>query len=312
MSCWTGLCRGDERGPGRRTRAAAAWTALAVLAAAPAGARAGPAGAVAGVVHVASRDGTRLAVECSGSGPELLLVHGGVGDRTRWTPLFPLLSSRFTVCAMDRRGRGGSGDAVQYSIRREAEDIAAVVESRAGPVAVLGHSYGGICALEAAFLTGRISKLLLYEPPLQEEIEPRLVDRIEELARRGDREEAVSLFLREVVRVSPAELEQMRSRPAWKSMMESIGAHPRQMRALSGYRFDEGRLRTLRVPTLLIRGELTAIPGVRRAFDSLMAALPERKEAILAGQHHNAMDTGRQELARTILGFLLAEEGGEP
>ena len=49
------------------------------------------------VVRVASTDGTLIAVECAGAGPSLVLVHGGTGDRTRWTPLFPLFSSRFTV-----------------------------------------------------------------------------------------------------------------------------------------------------------------------------------------------------------------------
>ena len=55
------------------------------------------------LIAVTSKDGTRIGVECAGTGPTLLFVHGGVGDRTRWTPMFPLLASRFTVCAMDRR-----------------------------------------------------------------------------------------------------------------------------------------------------------------------------------------------------------------
>lgn len=59
------------------------------------------------VFRVPSSDGTPIAVEREGSGPTLLIVHGGLGDRTRWTPLFPLLSSHFTVCAMDRRGASG-------------------------------------------------------------------------------------------------------------------------------------------------------------------------------------------------------------
>lgn len=33
---------------------------------------------------------------------------------------------------------------------------------------MLGHSYGGVSALEATFLTNRISKLILYEPPVQD------------------------------------------------------------------------------------------------------------------------------------------------
>src|SRR6188472_1793189 len=102
-----------------------------------------------GLTFVKSKDGTRIAVECAGIGPTLLFVHGGVGDRTRWTPLFPLLASRFTACAMDRRGHGASGDSPEYSLSKEAEDVTAVVKSRPGPVVVFGHSYGAVAALEA-------------------------------------------------------------------------------------------------------------------------------------------------------------------
>jgi pimeloyl-ACP methyl ester carboxylesterase len=70
------------------------------------------------VIHVPSKDGTSIAVECAGTGPDLVIVHGGIGDRTRWKPLFPLLASRFTVCAMDRRGHGESGDAPDYTGKR--------------------------------------------------------------------------------------------------------------------------------------------------------------------------------------------------
>ena len=73
--------------------------------------------------------------------------------------MLPALEARFTVLAIDRRGRGQSGDADDYAIEREYEDVAAVVESAGDEVNVLGHSYGGICALESALLTDAISKL---------------------------------------------------------------------------------------------------------------------------------------------------------
>ena len=142
------------------------------------------------VSFVRSKDGTRIAVECTGKGPSLLIVHGGTGDRSRWKPLLPLFASHFTVCAMDRRGHGESEAGSNYSLRKEFEDVAAVVNALSrglgqqagalayarataptplgGPVFVLGHSLGGLCALEAAFLTKKISKLVLYEPPLQD------------------------------------------------------------------------------------------------------------------------------------------------
>jgi pimeloyl-ACP methyl ester carboxylesterase len=206
---------------------------------------------------------------------------------------------------MDRRGHGASGDSLDYSLQKEAEDIAAVVDSRPGTVFLLGHSYGGVCALEATFLTKRIAKLLLYEPPLQDRIDLAVVGRIEEMIKDGNREEAVTTFLRQVVMVSPSELDAMRSRPAWSRLIDSIDSQPRQLRALAAYRFDAQRTRTRSVETLLIRGSESANPDIRRAMNSLMASLPNRTEVVLEGQQHNAMDTGREQLAAAIADFLL-------
>src|SRR5690349_18162579 len=97
-----------------------------------------------------SKDGTSIAFTRSGSGPPLVLVHGTTADHTRWAPILPELETRFTVHAVDRRGRGGSGDGPRYALDREFDDIAAVVDAIGAPVMLLGHSYGAICSLEAA------------------------------------------------------------------------------------------------------------------------------------------------------------------
>ena len=98
---------------------------------------------------------------------------------------------------MDRRGHGESEAGSNYSLRKEAEDIGAVVNSRSGPVFVLGHSIGGVFALEAAFLTDKISKLVLYEPPLQDLDHTAVADRMEKMIQAGEREQALMTFLRE-------------------------------------------------------------------------------------------------------------------
>jgi pimeloyl-ACP methyl ester carboxylesterase len=67
--------------------------------------------------------------------------------------VLPAIEERVTVLAIDRRGRGRSGDAHDYAIEREYENVAAVVEWAGEGVNVLGHSYGGICALEAPLLS---------------------------------------------------------------------------------------------------------------------------------------------------------------
>jgi pimeloyl-ACP methyl ester carboxylesterase len=77
---------------------------------------------------VTSRDGTPIAFWRGGSGPSLLLVHGATYDHTTaWRFVVPELERQFTVYAMDRRGRGGSGDSPAYELQHEAEDVAAVV-----------------------------------------------------------------------------------------------------------------------------------------------------------------------------------------
>jgi len=259
------------------------------------------------VSFVRSKDGTRIAVECTGVGPSLLIVHGGTGDRSRWKPLLPLFASHFTVCAMDRRGHGESEAGSAYSLTKESEDVAAAVNSRPGPVFVLGHSLGGLVALEAAFLTsltGKISKLVLYEPPLQDLDHTAIADRMERMIRAGDREQALVTFLREIVMISPDEIVSMKRQASWPSRVSGIDIQIREIRALSKYRFDAKRMRTLAVPTLLLAGSNTASPQLKQAINSLVDTLPRRTLVVFEGQEHNAMDKIPQQFAQTVTNFL--------
>src|SRR5262245_54898114 len=119
------------------------------------------------MLTITSVDNTAIAFARSGAGPPLVLVHGTTADHTRWKPLLPRLEADFTVYAVDRRGRGGSADALDYFIEREFDDIATVVDAIGEPVLLLGHSYGAICSLEASLRTRNVRKLVLYEPPIR-------------------------------------------------------------------------------------------------------------------------------------------------
>ena len=75
-------------------------------------------------------------------------------------------------------------------MEREFDDVAAVVDSLGEPVHLLGHSYGALCALEAALRTRAVRSLTLYEPGIEvagEEIyPPATIDRLEALLAVGD------------------------------------------------------------------------------------------------------------------------------
>jgi pimeloyl-ACP methyl ester carboxylesterase len=208
---------------------------------------------------------------------------------------------------MDRRGHGLSGDSPEYNLQKEAEDVAAVVDSRPGTVFLLGHSYGGVAALEAMFLTKRVSKLILYEAPVQEPVERDLAiaDKMQRMIKEGARDKAAVTFLTEVVQVSSAEVAAMKARPAWAELVSTIDGQVRQMHALAAYQFDAARMHAVGQPTLLLLGAETTSPYVKRSIESLRESLPNTARVLLEGQQHNAMDTGRDVLARVIINFLV-------
>lgn len=256
------------------------------------------------VERVVSRDGTTIAAWKSGEGPPLVLVHGGAADHTRWAPVLPALEKRFTVFAMDRRGRGQSGDGDDYALEREFEDVAAVVASAGREVNLLGHSSGGLCSLEAALLTDNVRRLILYEPSMGIVVPgTQVVDGLEELLKKGDRDELLIFFFRDVVGAPPEQIAQMRSLPAWEGRRVAAHTIPRELRADTEYAFAPDRFREFRIPTLVLEGGDSSAP-FKAANEAVRAALPECRVATMPGQRHAAMDTGTELFTAEVLSFL--------
>jgi pimeloyl-ACP methyl ester carboxylesterase len=253
-----------------------------------------------------SKDGTPIACFVSGSGPPLVLVHGTAADHTRWMPVLPALEAHHTVHACDRRGRGASGDNADYAIEREAEDVAAVVDGIGGPVDLLGHSYGAICALEAATRAKNIRHLVLYEPPIPTGAPispPGVVERLQAKLDAGDREGAVVDFHIEVPRMSKEQVAKMRELPAWQASVGAAHTLLRELRGCDEYVFVPERFKRVTAPTLLLYGD--ASPGFFRAATEMVHdAIPSSKIVVMAGQQHTAMDTATELFARDVLDFL--------
>jgi pimeloyl-ACP methyl ester carboxylesterase len=254
-----------------------------------------------------SADGTSIAYWCSGEGPPLVLVHGTAADHSRWRPVLPAFEERFTVCAVDRRGRGGSGDSDDYAIEREFEDVAAVVDPVGEPANLLGHSYGALCALEAAQLTRNVRKLVLYDPGIElagEEIyPPEVIERLETLLEAGDWDGVVATTMREVAGLPPETVEYMRSQPAWEARVAAAHTIPRELRAVKAYRLDGERFGDLGVPALVLSGAESPA-ALRKAGKVVDETLPDSRIVVMPGQGHAAMDTGTDLFTTEVLRFL--------
>jgi len=222
--------------------------------------------------------------------------------------MFPYLQDELTVCAMDRRAHGMSGDGRSYSLAHEADDVAAVASAMGGDVSVLGHSFGGVTSYEAAFRSQSIAKLILYEPPLQALPHSDVLAAMDALIASGEREPAATMFMRKIVQQSPAELEAMRSRPAWQGIVASIEGSIRQHRALSANPWSRERAARLQTPTLLLIGSQTTSEELKRSVHDLAAVSPAASVVVLAGQEHNAMDNDRARLAGIIKAFVKPQD----
>jgi len=255
---------------------------------------------------IISRDGTEISFLRRGNGPPLLLVHGTIADHTRWLPIIPYFEKQFTVYAMDRRGRGESGDSPDYHLLRESEDIAAVVEAIDDPVFLLGHSYGGLVALEAALLTDNIKRLILYEPPVpagKPFYPPGVPDRMQPLIDNGEFEFALELFLKEVVKMPDYEFEKYRQLPAYKKRIQIVPTIPRETMVEKFYSFQPDKFAGLQVPVLLLLGGDSPLV-FREATEQVDSALPDSRIVIMPGQQHIAMDTNTELFVNEVKKFL--------
>jgi len=258
---------------------------------------------------ILSKDGTPIAYQCSGTGAPIVLVHGTMSSHAGWAQILPALKPQFTVYTIDRRGYGESGDAPDYALEREVEDIAALAESIGDGVSLLGHSFGGLCVLETALLIPHMRRLIVYEPsPLPVPGAPLYpegtIDRLQALLDAGDREQLVLAVFRDLAYVPPHELELLKTSPRFPAWMAAAHNVPRETRAEEEYRFEAGRYARLRVPTLLLLGGDS--PDVfRTTIHTWDAALPNSRIAVLPGQQHLAHITDPDLFVRVVQAFLL-------
>jgi pimeloyl-ACP methyl ester carboxylesterase len=243
---------------------------------------------------VRSKDATAIAFDRIGHGAPVILVDGalcyrGMGQSRQ---LAEHLAPHFTVITYDRRGRGESGDTPPYTVEREVEDIAALLNEAGGSACVWGMSSGAALALEAASRLSGIKKLALYEAPfIVDDSRPTTEEqwaRIFEAVAAHRRGAAVTVFL-QAVGVPRFFVALMRLSPVWPKLKAIAHTLPYDGVLVQdnqrGMPLPATRWASVTVPTLVMDGGKSP-QWMRHGNRALARVLPNGHYRTLDGQTH--------------------------
>jgi pimeloyl-ACP methyl ester carboxylesterase len=93
-----------------------------------------------------------LHIETTGSGPNVLFIHGLDSNAEVWTPVIALLGDH-TCTAVDLPGHGTSptsDDPADYERGALLQILAEIIDRLEGPVVLVGHSLGGYLGMAFA------------------------------------------------------------------------------------------------------------------------------------------------------------------
>ena len=251
---------------------------------------------------VTSKDGTRIAYDVYGQGPAIVLVDGATATRAFGgsTDLAQRLAEMgFTTYAFDRRTRGESGDTQPYAVRREIEDIEALIDLAGGTADLYGISSGGALALEAAAALGdKVKKLAVYEVPYMGAESPSRVPPLDvftqtkQAVKDGRNGDAFAAYMG--LWIPEEMLAGMRQAPFWPMMEAVAPSLVNDATIMFGRNFTPQKelLQTITMPVLALSGDLDMLPGVdtsyfRKAAEAIANMVPYGKYQLLTGQNHN-------------------------
>jgi pimeloyl-ACP methyl ester carboxylesterase len=251
--------------------------------------------------NVLSADGTSIALDRRGEGRTLILVNGA-GAYSAFNPatsLATMLAGDFTVITYDRRGRGLSRDTLPYSVEREVEDIAALIDHHGDEAFLYGGSSGGLLVLQAAAAGLAIPRLAVFEPPFgfDEVTDAGFTASLAALVDESRRSAAVEFFY-DGIGVPPEVLSGMA--PADREALEAV-AHTLVYDCLVSEAITIETLQAVTAPTLVIASHDTSAEIAGWA-EMVAEVLPNGTHVSLPGEWHQVAD---KDIARQLTAFFL-------
>jgi pimeloyl-ACP methyl ester carboxylesterase len=263
---------------------------------------------------LASSKGARIYYESFGKGPALLLIAGWGSSGLSWeTSLLESLAQDHQVIALDNRGTGRSDKPRDdYSISLLAEDCIAVLnDAQVEHAHILGASMGGLIAQELVLnYQQRVSSVILcctscgwrnQIPESQLTFAQTLLGGLGFV----NREERLKMRMELLFSKSFVEREWQRLNEHWMRLSKyptPVYAFRNQWEALRRYDCCN-RLSEIRVPTLIMGGDLDRLNPVQRLTE-LSQRINGSQLQIFPGLGHGFIVETREEVQSRILAFL--------
>ena len=266
-------------------------------------------------MRITTDDGVGLAVEVTGSGPGLMLVHGFGGAKEDFADHAPLLAADHTVVVFDHRGHGESDkpeDPLAYSFDRLVADTLAVAEAIGlDEFRLLGHSMGGMVARRVVLRhPERVDALILMDtaPGPVPGLDADLMEFGAQVAREQGKDVLKAMLDEAAPLNTPAYERMLAERPEyqafqdrkWDALSEVMWAA--MVVAIARQDDDLPEFHAITCPTLVIVGEVD-IP-FRGPSQAMADAIPDAQLAVIPDAGHSPQFEAPDAWFAALHGFL--------
>ena len=268
-------------------------------------------------------DGVRVHYRDEGQGPVIVLLHANYANSFMWEPWAAALKDRYRVIRFDMTAHGltGPDPSGDYSRERSVALFSAFVD-RLGlqQFSIGGTSLGGTVAMHfTAANPARVQRLILVSPgSLEKDVRgrttprnvPKVADIFEYVTPRWIASGLLKSSYGDKTKLTDAVIDE------WYEMWMREGNRRAMLANLRQYVSGdvEGKIRSVRVPVLLLWGEKNPRVPLPLAyeFQKLLVNAPSVKLEVLKGIGHMAVQEAPDETARIVRQYLDAELQPQP
>src|SRR5215213_11802667 len=259
---------------------------------------------------IAAVNGAQIAYDVAGSGPAVLLLHAGIGDRRMWDAQIPAFAEHFTVIRFDARGFGETRKP-DMPFAPYADAIALLDHLGISRAHVIGVSMGSQTAIETPIAAPeRVSSLVAVAARTGTPVSPALRagwERVDELYEAGDIAGAVEYELRMWVdgpdrspdAVDPEMRERVREMNVALFTRDDVEGEELPFDPPAAERLAE-----IAAPTLIVYGDKD-VHDVRQAAGPLASTILGAQLAVIPDAAHLPQMERPELFNEIVLGFLL-------